>query len=118
MLKGELGFAGFVVTDWEALNKLPGDYDHQVEAAINAGIDMVMVPTNYRDFITTMKELVAAGRIPLARIDDAVRRILRQKVRFGLWERAARRPPSDRRRSARPRTARSPVRPCARAWCC
>jgi beta-glucosidase len=85
VLKGELGFTGFVVTDWEALNKLPGDYSKQVETGINAGIDMVMVPNNYRDFITTMKELVAAGRIPLPRIDDAVRRILRQKVRFGLW---------------------------------
>ena len=64
--------------------------------AINAGIDMVMVPTNYRDFITTMTELVGAGKIPLARIDDAVTRILRQKVRFGLWER----PFADRRLTA------------------
>ena len=96
VLKGELGFTGFVVTDWEALNKLPGDYSQQVEAGINAGIDMVMVPNNYRDFITTMKELVAAGRIPTARIDDAVRRILRQKVRFGLWEH----PFADRRLTA------------------
>jgi beta-glucosidase len=96
VLKGELGFTGFVVTDWEALNKLPGDYSKQVETGINAGIDMVMVPNNYRDFITTMKELVAAGRIPPARIDDAVRRILRQKVRFGLWEH----PFADRRLTA------------------
>ncbi|HZL17905.1 MAG TPA: glycoside hydrolase family 3 N-terminal domain-containing protein [Polyangia bacterium] len=96
VLKGELGFTGFVVTDWEALNKLPGDYSKQVETGINAGIDMVMVPSNYRDFIATMKELVAAGRIPTARIDDAVRRILRQKVRFGLWEH----PFADRRLTA------------------
>jgi beta-glucosidase len=96
VLKGELGFAGFVVTDWEALNQLPGNYDEQVAAAINAGIDMVMVPTNYRDFITTMTELVGAGKIPLPRIDDAVTRILRQKVRFGLWER----PFADRRLTA------------------
>ena len=96
VLKGELGFTGFVVTDWEAINKLPGDYDAQVTAAINAGIDMVMVPNNYRDFITTMTELVTAGKIPLARIDDAVTRILKQKVRFGLWER----PFADRRLTA------------------
>jgi len=96
VLKGELGFTGFVVTDWEAINKLPGDYSKQVETSINAGIDMVMVPNNYRDFITTMKELVAAGRIPLARVDDAVRRILRQKARFGLWEH----PFTDRRLTA------------------
>ena len=86
VLKGELAFSGFVVTDWEAINKMPGEYDKQVESAINAGIDMVMVPTNFRDFITTMKELVAAGRIPMARIDDAVLRIVRQKARLGLWE--------------------------------
>jgi beta-glucosidase len=96
LLKGELGFTGFVVTDWEAVNQLPGDYDAQVAAAINAGIDMVMVPTNYRDFITTMTELVTAGKIPLARVDDAVTRILMQKVRFGLWER----PYADRRLTA------------------
>jgi beta-glucosidase len=96
VLKGELGFQGFVVTDWEALNKLPGDYAQEVEAGINAGIDMVMVPNNFTDFITTMKELVAAGRVPVARVDDAVRRILRQKVRFGLWER----PFADRRLTA------------------
>jgi beta-glucosidase len=96
VLKGELGFSGFVVTDWEAVNQLPGSYDEQVAAAINAGIDMVMVPTNYRDFITTMTELVGAGKIPLARIDDAVTRILRQKARFGLWER----PLADRRLTA------------------
>jgi len=96
VLKGEFGFAGFVVTDWEALNKMPGDYPQQVETGINAGIDMVMVPTNFRDFITTMKDLVAAGRIETARIDDAVRRILRQKARFGLWAR----PFADRRLTA------------------
>jgi beta-glucosidase len=96
VLKGELGFAGFVVTDWEAINKLPGDYARQVETSINAGIDMVMVPTNFRDFITTLKELVAAGRVPIARVDDAVRRILRQKARFGLWEH----PFTDRRLTA------------------
>jgi beta-glucosidase len=96
VLKGELGFTGFVVTDWEAINKLPGDYSQQVETSINAGIDMVMVPTNFRDFITTMRELVAAGRIPIARVDDAVRRILRQKARFGLWEH----PFTDRRLTA------------------
>jgi beta-glucosidase len=87
VLKGELGFAGFVVTDWEAINKMPGDYPEQVETAINAGIDMVMVPTNFRDFITTMKELIAAKRIALSCVDDAVMRILRQKLRFGLWAR-------------------------------
>jgi beta-glucosidase len=87
VLKGELGFTGFVVTDWEAIDKMPGNYDHDVEVAINAGIDMVMVPIRFRDFIRVLTNLVAAGRVPMARIDDAVRRILRQKARFGLWQR-------------------------------
>jgi beta-glucosidase len=87
LLKGELGFPGFVVTDWAAIDKMSDDYKQDVEVAINAGIDMVMVPINYRDFIADLKALVAEGRVPMARIDDAVRRILRQKARFKLWER-------------------------------
>ncbi|HEX3903180.1 MAG TPA: glycoside hydrolase family 3 N-terminal domain-containing protein [Polyangia bacterium] len=87
VLKGELGFTGFVVTDWAAIDKMSKDYKQDVEVAINAGIDMVMVPNRYREFVADMKELVAAGRISLARIDDAVRRILKQKARFKLWER-------------------------------
>jgi beta-glucosidase len=87
LLKGELGFQGFVVTDWAAIDKMSDDYQQDVEVAINAGIDMVMVPIHYPDFVTDLRQLVAAGRVPLARIDDAVRRILRQKVRFKLWER-------------------------------
>jgi beta-glucosidase len=65
----------------------PGDYSKAIEIALDAGIDMVMVPNAYRDFITQLKALVGAGRVPQARIDDAVRRILKQKVRFKLWER-------------------------------
>ena len=97
VLKGELGFTGFVVTDWAAIDKMSDDYQQDVEVAINAGIDMVMVPIHYRDFVADMKELVAAGRIPMARVDDAVRRILKQKVRFKLWER----PFADRALTAR-----------------
>ena len=87
LLKGELGFQGFVVSDWQAIDKLPGDYTHDVETSINAGLDMVMVPIAFREFIRTLKALVAAGRVPMSRIDDAVSRILRQKARFRLWER-------------------------------
>jgi beta-glucosidase len=76
-----------VVTDWAAIDKMSKDYKQDVEVAINAGIDMVMVPIRYREFVADLKELVAAGRVPMARIDDAVRRILKQKVRFKLWER-------------------------------
>jgi beta-glucosidase len=86
VLKGELGFQGFVVTDWEAIDKIPGDYADNVVQAINAGIDMVMVPTQYKRFIAIMQGAVKDGRIKLARIDDAVRRILRKKVELKLWE--------------------------------
>lgn len=87
VLKGELGFSGFVVSDWAAIDRLPGDYLSDIETSINAGIDMVMVPIRYPEFIAGLKALVAAGRVGMARIDDAVRRILRQKARFALWER-------------------------------
>ncbi|MES1206596.1 MAG: glycoside hydrolase family 3 N-terminal domain-containing protein [Pseudomonadota bacterium] len=87
VLKGELGFSGFVVSDWAAIDRLPGDYVSDIEAGINAGIDMVMVPIRYREFTAGLKQLVQAGRVPMTRIDDAVRRILTQKVRFALWER-------------------------------
>jgi beta-glucosidase len=87
VLKGELAFGGFVVSDWQAIDRMaPGDYSQAIDLAINAGIDMIMVPNAYRDFIGRLKALVAAGRVQQARIDDAVRRILKQKVRFKLWE--------------------------------
>ena len=90
VLKGELGFPGFVVTDWAAIDLMSPDYGQDIGTAINAGIDMVMVPTpleRCREFITKLKGLVGSGKVPQARIDDAVRRILKQKARFGLWER-------------------------------
>jgi len=86
VLKGELGFQGFVVSDWAGIDQLPGDYASDVEASINAGIDMVMVPERYPEFVSTLKSLVQSGRVPPVRIDDAVRRILRQKLALGLWE--------------------------------
>lgn len=93
VLKGELGFAGFVVSDWASIDDLPGDYPSDVEQSINAGLDMVMVPDKYREFFATLKGLVEAGRVPTARIDDAVRRILRVKFALGLmaegWSPAA-----------------------------
>jgi beta-glucosidase len=86
LLKGELGWGGFLVTDWAAIDLMDKDYSKDIEIAINAGVDMVMVPNRYRDFIGRLRALVDAGRIPMARIDDAVRRILKQKARFKLWE--------------------------------
>jgi beta-glucosidase len=86
VLKGELGFQGFVVSDWAGIDQLPGDYASDVETSVNAGVDMVMVPDRYPEFVATLKSLVQSGRVPQARVDDAVRRILRQKVALGLWD--------------------------------
>ena len=92
VLKGELGFQGILVSDWAAIDQISPDYKSDVEASINAGLDMVMIPNgpgkpnNYVEFITDLKDLVAEGRVPLARIDDAVRRILRIKFQMGLFE--------------------------------
>jgi beta-glucosidase len=87
VLKGELGFSGFLVSDWAAIDQLPGDYSTQVETAINAGLDMIMVPYQYQEFIGTLTSLARSGRVPMSRIDDAVGRILRKKFARGLFDR-------------------------------
>jgi beta-glucosidase len=89
VLKGELGFGGFVVSDWNGIDQIEGGEGFtaaEVRRAVNAGIDMVMVPTAWKTFITTLRGEVQAGRVPLARIDDAVRRILTKKFEYGLFE--------------------------------
>jgi beta-glucosidase len=86
VLKGELGFQGFVVSDWGGINQVDPDYYKAVVTAINAGIDMNMVPYYYQMFIDTMKQAVMNGDINQERIDDAVRRILRAKFMLGLFE--------------------------------
>jgi beta-glucosidase len=85
VLKGELGFQGIVISDWAGIDQLPGDYASDVRTAINAGIDMVMVPSNYKTFISTLRTEVNAGRIPMSRIDNAVTRILNAKFALGLF---------------------------------
>ena len=86
LLKGELGFEGLVISDYNAIDELPGDYRAQIKQSVNAGMDMFMVPQKYRQFILNLKALVAAGEVPLSRIDDAVRRILRVKAAMGLLD--------------------------------
>jgi beta-glucosidase len=93
VLKGRLDFDGFVISDWEGIHQIPGDYATQVRTGVNAGIDMFMEPFSYQQFETTLLAEVAAGRVPVARIDDAVRRILTKKFELGLFER----PFTDRR---------------------
>lgn len=84
-LKSELGFAGFVVSDWQAIEKLPGQFGTQLAHAINAGVDMVMAPNANTATITTLATVVPDA-IPMARIDDAVTRILTVKCELGLLD--------------------------------
>jgi beta-glucosidase len=86
VLKGELGFTGFVVSDWGGIEQIGTDYYAAVVTAINAGIDMSMVPVDYRQFIDTMKLAVEKGDITQERINDAVRRILTVKYELGLFD--------------------------------
>jgi beta-glucosidase len=82
VLKERLAFDGLVVSDWDGIGQLPGCTPEDCPAAINAGIDVVMVPFHWKPFIANTLRAVEQGRIPMARIDDAVRRILR--VKFSL----------------------------------
>jgi len=92
VLKKELGFKGFLVSDWAAIDQLGKDYKTDIEISINAGLDMIMIPNgpdkenNYVQFINFLKELVNEGKVPIERIDDAIRRILTVKFEMGLFE--------------------------------
>jgi beta-glucosidase len=85
VLKHRLGFNGLVVTDWNAIGQLPGCTNWHCPQAINAGVDMVMVPDDWKKFIKATTQDVRAGRIRMSRIDDAVSRIIRVKLRSGLF---------------------------------
>jgi len=87
VLKGELHFQGFIVSDWAGIDQLGNDYTQCVDSAVNAGIDMVMLPTRYDDFRNAMRNLVSEGKVTSTRVDDAVRRILTAKFKLGLFER-------------------------------
>ncbi|MFD0308232.1 glycoside hydrolase family 3 N-terminal domain-containing protein [Streptomyces sp. NPDC127119] len=86
VLKDRMGFDGFVISDWQAIDQIPGDYASDVRTSINAGLDMIMVPYAYKDFHATLLDEVRAGRVSEKRIDDAVSRILTQKFKLGLFE--------------------------------
>ncbi|MDP3148504.1 MAG: glycoside hydrolase family 3 N-terminal domain-containing protein [Ignavibacteria bacterium] len=92
VLKGELKFNGILVSDWAAIDQLEKDYKSSIEKSINAGLDMVMIPNppgkanNYVDFITLLKELANENKVPMSRIDDAVKRILRVKFEMNIFE--------------------------------
>jgi beta-glucosidase len=91
VLKGKLKFGGFVISDWEGIHQIvpgnnPADWPEEVRTGVNAGTDMFMEPNAYQSFITTLIAEVKAGNVPKERINDATRRILRQKFELGLFE--------------------------------
>jgi beta-glucosidase len=90
VLKGEFGFQGMVITDWDGIEKVDGQVKfspEDVRTAANAGIDVFMITEQYETFINLLRDEVVAGRVPLSHIDDAVRRILTKKFELGLFER-------------------------------
>jgi beta-glucosidase len=88
ILKNELGYKGFVVSDWDALDMISGTARDQAKLSVNAGMDMVMYSTaaKWRAFITNLTDLVNKNEVPMSRIDDAVKRILAIKFTMGLFE--------------------------------
>jgi beta-glucosidase len=93
VLKNQLKFHGFVVSDWDGIDYLSEDYHNAVALAVNAGIDMFMVSENWKEFIGHLKQHVKRGSISMKRIDDATRRILGVKFAYGLFDKAR---PADR----------------------
>ena len=92
ILKEELGFEGVVVSDWMDIinlhtrDKIAIDNKEAVKLAVNAGIDMSMIPYEYEQFCKDLIALVKEGEVKESRVDDAVRRILKMKMKLGLWE--------------------------------
>jgi len=92
VLKGELKFQGFIVSDWNGIDQLSANYKYAVEEGINAGVDMAMTTSprgsfnSYDKFISVLKELVNEKKVTISRIDDAVRRILKVKFELGLFQ--------------------------------
>ncbi|KAI6669718.1 hypothetical protein NL676_004603 [Syzygium grande] len=89
-LKNKLKFKGFVISDWEGIDRITSpphaNYSYSVQAGVGAGIDMVMVPYNFAEFLDDLTYQVKNNVIPMSRIDDAVRRILRVKFVMGLFD--------------------------------
>ena len=88
ILKNKMGFDGFVVTDWNGIGEVKGCRNDSCAQAVNAGNDMFMVPDDWKAFIANTIKQVESGEIPMARIDDAVTRIIRVKLRAGLFDKS------------------------------
>ncbi|OWM73203.1 hypothetical protein CDL15_Pgr001317 [Punica granatum] len=89
-LKNKLKFRGFVISDWQGIDRITSpphaNYSYSIQAGVSAGIDMIMVPYTYTEFINELTRQVKSKIIPMSRIDDAVSRILRVKFTMGLFE--------------------------------
>jgi beta-glucosidase len=86
ILKDELGFQGFLISDYNAIDQITKDFKEAVGISINAGMDMAMVPARYKEYVNDLKALVNEGKVPMSRIDDAVLRILRVKFAMGMMD--------------------------------
>jgi len=86
VLKQEFGFEGFLISDYNAIDQITRDYMAAIAVSINAGMDMAMVPTRYKEYFNNLKKLVDEGKVPMSRIDDAVTRILRVKFAMGMMD--------------------------------
>jgi beta-glucosidase len=86
VLKERMGFEGFVVSDWNAQGQVPGCTNEHCPQTINDGVDLLMAANSWKALFDNTVADVKAGRITQARLDDAVRRILRVKVRLGAFE--------------------------------
>lgn len=86
VLKDRLGFDGFVISDWDGVGQVAGCTIESCPQAVNAGVDMIMVPQEWKKLLENTLAQVKSGVIPMSRVDDAVTRILRVKIRSGLFE--------------------------------
>ncbi|MFN7674282.1 MAG: glycoside hydrolase family 3 N-terminal domain-containing protein, partial [bacterium] len=86
LLKNEMAFDGLVVGDWNGHGRIPGCTNKDCPESINAGLDIFMVPEDWKELLTNTKAAVDSGKISQERLDDAVRRILRVKIRYGLFD--------------------------------
>ena len=89
VLKEQMGFDGFVVSDWNGIGQVEGCTNQSCAQSINAGVDMLMVPEDWKQVYKNTLAQVRSGEISMARIDDAVSRILRVKLRAGMFEKPA-----------------------------
>ena len=89
VLKGRMGFDGLIVGDWNGHGQVPGCTATNCAAALNAGLDLFMAPDSWKGLFDSLVADVRAGRVPMARLDDAVRRNLRVKAKLGMLDSAA-----------------------------